>query len=257
MQANPNSEAVRPTSVLIAVENPILGAGLEAILESSEDCRPAGTASSITEVREAVARLQPEVVLLDIALRRQDESLIPELAAEYPETRAIVLVDHSEEECALRYFLSDGGKTRLTDAAIDMLDDCCLVSLRASAWGCVSNSAEPDRILAAIRTVASNEISAAPWLTAVLPEGDRRSRQHGPASERPVTARELEVISLVAEGHTNKQIAERLGIREQTVKNHLVQIGQKLGVSSRLEIGLAAVKHNLITRRPSDRENAT
>lgn len=253
----PHSEEIDGTTVLVAVENPILGAGLEAILDASDDCRPAGRASSVEEVRDAVARLRPDVVLLDIALRRRDESLVPELAAEYPETRTVVLVDHSEEECALRYFLSDGGKTRLTDAAIDMLDDCCLVSLRASAWGCVSNSAEPEKILAAIRTVASDEIAAAPWLTAVLPQGDRRSRQPKPPSEQPVTARELEVISLVAEGLSNKQVAEQLGIREQTVKNHLVQISKKLGVNSRLEIGLAAVRHNLSIRQSSEPEDAS
>ena len=72
-----------------------------------------------------------------------------------------------------------------------------------------------------------------------------------------MTARELEVISLVAEGLSNKQVAERLGIREQTVKNYLVQISKKLGVKSRLEIGLAAVKHNLVIRKSSRREDAS
>ena len=257
MHVIPDSETLDTATVLVAVENPILRAGLEAILEDSDDCSPAGMASTVEEVRDAVERLQPDVVLLDIALRKQDESLVPELATAHPETRTLVLVDHSEEECALRHFLSAGGKTRLTDAALDILDDCCLVSLRASAWGCVSNSAEPEKILAAIRTVASEEIAAAPWLTAVLPQGDRRSRQHKPAAEQPVTARELEVISLVAEGLSNKQVAERLGIREQTVKNYLVQISKKLGVKSRLEIGLAAVKHNLVIRKSSGREDAS
>ena len=72
-----------------------------------------------------------------------------------------------------------------------------------------------------------------------------------------MTARELEVISLVAEGLSNKQVAKQLDIQEQTVKNYLVQISKKLGVNSRLEIGLAAVKHNLAIRRPSRREDAS
>lgn len=117
--------------------------------------------------------------------------------------------------------------------------------------------AEPEKILAAIRTVASEEIAVAPWLTAVLPQGDRRSRQHKLATEQAVTARELEVMPLVAEGLSNKQVSERLGIREQTVKKYLVQISKKRGVNSRLEIGLAAVKHNLAIRRPSGRADAS
>ena len=58
-----------------------------------------------------------------------------------------MLVDHSEEQCVLRYFLSDGGKAGLSDEALDILDDCCLVSLRASARGCLSSDSDPERIL--------------------------------------------------------------------------------------------------------------
>lgn len=111
------------------------------------------------------------------------------------------------------------------------------------------SSSEPERILKAIRAVTSGEIAAAPWLAAVLNQESGRSRRPRPAGDQPVTARELEVISLVAEGLSNKEVARRLGIREQTVKNHLVQISKKLGVSSRLEIGLEAVRHHVAVRR--------
>jgi DNA-binding NarL/FixJ family response regulator len=241
---------------LVAAENPILRVGLETILEDAEDCRPVGSVSTVQEVRDEVARLRPDVVLLDTALRREDESLVPELAQEYPRTRTLMLVDHSEEECALRYFLSGSGKARLSGEALEILDDCCLVSLRASAWGCVPSSAEPERILKAIRAVTSGEIAAAPWLAAVLNQESGRSRRPRPAGDQPVTARELEVISLVAEGLSNKEVASRLGIREQTVKNHLVQISKKLGVSSRLEIGLEAVRHHVAVRRRSEPDDA-
>lgn len=97
--------------------------------------------------------------------------------------------------------------------------------------------------------MTSGEIAAAPWLAAVLNQESGRSRRPRPAGDQPVTARELEVISLVAEGLSNKEVARRLGIREQTVKNHLVQISKKLGVSSRLEIGLEAVRHHVAVRR--------
>lgn len=123
----PHSETLCLNTVLVAAENPILRVGLETILEDAEDCRPVGRASTVQEVRDQVARLRPDVVLLDIALRRKDEFLVPELAKEYPRTRTLMLVDHSEEECALRYFLSGSGKARLSGEALEILDDCCLV----------------------------------------------------------------------------------------------------------------------------------
>ncbi len=77
--------------------------------------------------------------------------------------------------------------------------------------------------------------------------------QYDPTSSdtRPITPRELQVISLVAKGLTNKEVADELGIQLQTVKNYLGRITVKLGISSRLEIGLYAVKHHLHMRPPS------
>ena len=254
MQETAGSEAHSSETVLVAVENPIMRAGLVAILAKAEGLRPVGNAATVEEVREGVAELSPDVLLLDIALRRADESLVPELAEAHPGTRTLVLNDHSEDQCALRYFLSEGGRTRLSAEAIEILDDCCLVSLRASAWGCLSSTADPDRIVKAIRTVAAGEIAAAPWLTGFLNHDRGRSRGPKPTERQPVTARELEVIAMVSEGHSNKEVARRLGIHEQTVKNHLTKITKKLGVSSRLEIGLEAVKRNLTLRRRSEPE---
>lgn len=242
-------------TVLVGVESPIQRAGLLVTLDEAEGVRPIGHAATIDEVREKVAELSPQVLLLDVAFRRADESLIPELAERHPGTRTLVLVDHSDDECALRYYLSEKGRVSLSAEAIEILDDCCLVSLRGSAWGCVSNDSEPDRIVEAIRTVAAGHITAAPWLGYL-----RRNRLKSPRSRlpdrQPVTARELEVIALVAEGLSNKEAAARLGLREQTVKNHLTRIAAKLGAKGRLQIGLEAVKRNLAVRRRSERAAA-
>jgi DNA-binding NarL/FixJ family response regulator len=201
----------------------------------------------VDAVRDAVSRLSPDVVLLDVEFRRSDESLIPELSRKHPASRVIVLVDHGEDECALRSLLA-ASRGRLSQDAVALLDDCCLVSLRSSALGCLPKGSDPERVLAAVRTVVSGEIVAAPWL-AVAVQADQRDKTVPVWSrEQPITGRELEVIAAVAEGLSNKDVAERLGIKEQTVKNHLGRIMRKLGLNSRLEIGLFAARHRVAVR---------
>lgn len=251
MRETADSDAHGTDTVLVGVENPIQRAGLLTTLDETPGIRPVGDAASVDEVREKVAELSPSVLLLDVAFRRADESLIPELAEAHPGTRTLVLVDHSDDQCALRYFLAERGRVTLSPEAVEILDDCCLVSLHASAWGCVSSDSEPDRIVKAIRVVASGRVAAAPWL-GYLERARRKGRGRLRKDQQPVTARELEIISLVAEGHTNREVARRLGLQEQTVKNHLTKIARKLGVKGRLEIGMEAAKHNLAVRRRSE-----
>jgi len=96
--------------------------------------------------------------------------------------------------------------------------------------------------LAAVRAVYRGEIAAAPWLTTVAASLAGGNDDHG---NSPISARELEVMALLAEGKSNKQIARHMDIREQTVKNHVGHLMEKLGVTSRLEAGLLAAKHHV------------
>lgn len=233
-------------TVLIAVSDPIVRTGVASILGDTEDLQAVGEVGSVEAVRDAVARLNPDVVVLDVAFRRCDPALVPELARISPACNVLVLVDHAGEDCPLRGLVARG-QARLSNAALDALDECCLVSLRSGARGCLPKAAERDQVLAAVRTVAGGEIAAAPWLAAMLPGDRQRRRRGGPSELGPLTARELEVTALIAQGLSNKDVARRLGIGVQTVKNHLERIKQKLGVESRLRIGLFAVKHHLTT----------
>ena len=164
----------------------------------------------------------------------------------YPDLKVLVFVEHSDEECSVRSLLADPQGARFSEDALEHLDECCLTSLRSAAKGCVARTADPARLIHAVRTVADGEIAAAPWLTAILTPG---SSAPGPDAPAPISARELEVIGLVADGKGNKEIARQLGIREQTVKNHLASIMTKLGVKSRLEVGVQAVKQNLSAQK--------
>jgi DNA-binding NarL/FixJ family response regulator len=228
--------------VVIALEELLLQMGIKAALDASDDCRAVGTVGNVNHVDQEVRRMGPNVLLLDVHFQRRDRDLIPRLVRNHPGLKVLVLVDHSDEECSIRALLADPAGFRFSEEALEHLDECCLTSLRSSARGCVPRTIDPPHLLHAIRTIAGGEIAAAPWLSALVSGGGSSVRIGGPA---PISARELEVIALVADGKGNKEIARALGIREQTVKNHLASIMTKLGVKSRLEVGLHAVRKNL------------
>lgn len=227
--------------VVVAVADPISATGLRTILDGAPDVGRVTEVDSLAGVREAVERHRPRLVLLDVAYRRQDPELIPGIVRDSPGIRVLVFVDHSPEECVIREMLALGGRTKLAPDALTKLDDCCLTSLKQQASGCVGRGSTPEAVLEAVRTVARGEIAAAPWLSGVV------HTLQDPAGEalKPISARELDVMSLLADGLNNKQIARELDIREQTVKNHVTRLMEKLGVHSRLEVGLLAARHRV------------
>ena len=232
------------TRVLIAIAEPIMEAGLQRIIDEAPDLEVVGTLPSVDGLRERATETSADVVVLDVVFRRQDPTLVPDLAA--AGARVLVFVDHSAEECSLRMALGEDGRAGLSDEAMATLDECCLMSLRHSAAGCLARGATPDTVARSLRTVADGEIAAAPWLTALAAAGTAAFAGARPGNGlRPITARELEVMALVAEGLSNKAIARRLDLKEQTVKNHLAHMMEKLGLRSRLDVGMFAFKHNV------------
>ncbi len=229
--------------VVVAVEDPLVRLGIKAVLDGAEDCRTVALPEDLDDLRDVMAETDPDVLVLDVKHRRADASLLGDLADRNPSCKVLVHVDHSSLECALRHLLEMGGRAHLSDAAVRRLDECCLTSLRVGAQGCLPKAIEPETLLRSVRSVAAGEVVAAPWLTAVA-RMSAGSSMSDPA-KRAITPRELEVIALLAKGLGNKQIARRLGIREQTVKNHVTRAMEKLGVTSRLEVGLMASRMNL------------
>jgi DNA-binding NarL/FixJ family response regulator len=228
--------------VLIAVSDPIAELGLRAVLDDADDTRAALFDPDAGDIPTAVAEHEPNVLLLDVKHRRADAGLIPGLCADHPNLHVLVLVDHSADECGIRHLLSVGGRAKLAPEALARVDDCCLTSLRQMALGCLAAGSTPESVLSAVRAVSRGEIAAAPWLTTVAASLAGGTDEQGHA---PISARELEVMALLAEGLSNKQIARQMEIREQTVKNHVGHLMEKLGVASRLEAGLLAAKQHL------------
>jgi len=246
----PSRPALR---VMLAVELPLLRAGVRALIDAEDDLEVVGSASAADEVLPAVSRLLPDLVLLDTNYHRTDLALIDRIHAAAPQARVLVLVNHSDEECVIRSMLSRPDAVKLSGAALDRLNECCLLALRSSARGCVPKTAGEERLLGAIRAVASGEIAAGPWLDALM----QAQAVSGPAFTRDgpnrISGRELEIITLVARGFENKEIAQHLGIREQTVKNHLGRVMRKVGVRNRQELAVFAVRQHFVTEAPRAR----
>lgn len=236
----PHPAAVR---VLVAVRDPIASMGLRAVLGDADGVTCLPVPDGLGTLREAVAADPPDVLVLDVALRRADADLIPDLVRAHAETRILVYVDHAPEDCAIQHMLESGGRAGLSPEAVKRLDDCCLTSLRQQAHGCLGTGVDPDMVVRAVRGVAAGAVVAAPWLAALARTLARAAEPSGGPS--PISERELEIMTLLAEGLSNRQIAERLGVREQTVKNHVTRTMEKLGAQNRTEVGLFAARSRL------------
>lgn len=226
--------------VVVAVQDTFPRLGIQTALEDSGVARVAAALEGTERLFQVLDEHQPEVLVLDVRFRRDDPGLLPELARRHPSCRILVLVPHKANECALRHLLAAGGKAHLSPEAANRIDECCLTSLRGQARGCLPCEAGAHEVVQAVLEVAAGHVAAAPWLSAFAEVG------MGSAAEQPsITARELEVMALLAEGLGNKAIARKLGIREQTVKNHLARLMAKLGLTSRAQVGLVAARYHV------------
>jgi DNA-binding NarL/FixJ family response regulator len=238
----PDSPAGSPTRVLIALAMPFLRTGVRQVLSQAGDMQVIGEASELGQVVPVIERLAPDIVILDSDFHRAEPQLVKAIRDARPAIGVIVMVNHSDDECVIRSMLADPDGPQFSDEAIAKLSECCLMALRSSARGCVPKVAEPDRLVSAIRTVAAGGLAAGGWLGSMV----ERMSDSAPEAGR-VTGRELEIISLVARGLENKEIAAELEIAEQTVKNHLSRVMKKLGLRNRQEVAMFAVRVHLDT----------
>jgi DNA-binding NarL/FixJ family response regulator len=206
---------VSPIRVLLADDQPLFREGLHTLLSLQADLDVVGEAHNGAEAVRLAAELKPDVVLMDVQMPELDGvAATRRLHAELPACRVILLTTFDDDE-----YVFEG--------------------LRAGALGYLLKDAPSARLVDAIRAAARGESFLQPSVAAkVVAEFTRLS---GPAPERPtplaepLSERELEVLRLIAEGASNKDIAARLFLAEGTVKNHVTNILGKLAASGRLQ----------------------
>jgi len=213
--------------IVIADDHPIVRDGLKKLLLLEDDFEVVGEAGDGREVIDRVQELDPDVLLLDLRMPDLD-GLAALQAIQQTNKRTRVIVLTASED-----------KNEFVQA------------MKLGCSGIVLKQTAPDLIVKSIRKVNAGEI----WLdshttAAVMRQFSTGQESSGDASGKgrersPLSAREREIVALVAQGYKNKEMAEKMFISEQTVKNHLHNIFDKLGVSDRLELALYAIHRGL------------
>jgi DNA-binding NarL/FixJ family response regulator len=230
--------------IAIALHEPFVRLGVQTALGAESDFELTGVTGRIDEVWDLVETSEPGALLLDWALHRQDEEVMHRVVREKPSCRVLVMVDHTDEQCTLRALLG-GPKDKWPGRdLVEHAGECCLLALRDSARGCIPKSSDPQRLVTAIRAILAGEVWVGPGVAEFMLE----SLRGGPDRElgaKQLTQREVEVIGLVVDGLSNREIAERLRLGEQTVKNHVARIMSKMHVRNRVELALHAVRQKI------------
>jgi DNA-binding NarL/FixJ family response regulator len=203
--------------IVVVDDHPIVRQGLVATLEDEPDFEVVGSAGSAEDALALVARHRPDLILLDLELPGLSGiEAIPRLLEASPDTRILVFTAYDTDERVL-------------------------ATIRAGAKGYLLKGAAVAEIAGAIRTVANGGTALAPAAAARLAEAVRAPRGTG-----PLTAREREVLRLIAQGLPGKQIAGALGISERTVKFHTAALIRKLGADNRAQAVAVAAQRGLL-----------
>jgi DNA-binding NarL/FixJ family response regulator len=211
-------------AVLIADDQALVRAGFRMILEAEDDFSVVGEAADGREAVDAVQRLRPDVVLMDVRM---------------PDLDGIA---------ATRELLAADGSTKVVMLTTFDLDEYVYGALRAGASGFLLKDVPPEQLVDGIRAVASGDALLSPSVTRRLIDEfvrrPRRRRDDGRLDE--LTPRELEVLQLVARGLSNAEIAAELVLGETTVKTHVAHVLTKLAVRDRVQAVVFAYEAGVV-----------
>jgi NarL family two-component system response regulator LiaR len=206
--------------ILIADDHAIVREGLRALIGTKPDMELVGEAADGVEAVLKARSLQPDVILLDLVMPRKDGiEAIGEIKRENPKARILVLTSFAEDEKVFP-------------------------AIQSGALGYLLKDSSPQELLQAIREVYRGESSLHPAIARKLIRELNRPSDL-PATEEPLTEREVEVLILVARGLSNQEIAERLVVSERTVRTHVSNILGKLHLANRTQAALYAVREGL------------
>ncbi|MBI5627746.1 MAG: response regulator transcription factor [Candidatus Rokubacteria bacterium] len=208
--------------ILLADDHAVLRAGLRALLGREPDMEVVGEAASGSEALRKVEELQPDVVLMDISMQGIGGlEATAQIKQKCPRARVLILTMHEDR----RYLLP---------------------ALRAGAAGYVVKRAADVELIGAIRAIQRGEAFLHPSMAKFLVEEYRAEKATGPTEGQALSDREGEVLRLIAEGLSYKEMAERLGISVKTVETYRERIKEKLNLHSRAEIVRYALERGLL-----------
>jgi DNA-binding NarL/FixJ family response regulator len=215
----------RKTRILIADDHTIFRDGLRRLLESEPEFQVAGEAGDGVEALQLAHQLKPDILLLDLAMPRMPGlETLRELSSQGTPVRTILLTAAIE-------------KRQIIEA------------LQMGARGVIMKDAATTLLMKGIRTVMNGQFwvgreAVADMVTYLREKAAQQPPP--PAKAYGLTKRELEILSTIVSGLSNKEIAQKFSLSEDTVKHHLTNIFDKVGVSSRLELALFAINHRLV-----------
>jgi DNA-binding NarL/FixJ family response regulator len=227
-------EGKRKIRVMIADDHPIIREGLRKLINLEDDVEVVADACDGREVLEKIDDVKPDVLLLDLRMPNLDG------------LGALQTLQHTNNKVRVIILTASEDKNEFVQA------------MKLGCSGIVLKQTSSDLIVKSIRKVHSGEIWLDSHTTAAVMRqfatpgelglgGSSKGRERSPLSTR-----EREIVTLVAQGYKNKEMAEKMFISEQTVKNHLHNIFDKLGVSDRLELALYAI-HKGLHLNPNER----
>jgi DNA-binding NarL/FixJ family response regulator len=219
-----------PIRLVIVESRALLGVGIREVLDREPDIDVVAQVHSPDEAMPVIDAAAPDVVLVDVPPEAAGADAVRRMHQGAPGSALVVV----------------GGED--DDASI-------LDAMEVGATAHVAELAEPEELIATIRRVADgedplkDELAARPDLVERIVDGVRDTILADRQPTNPLTARELEILSLVGEGLRNRAIAERLGVSEQTVKNHLSSVMHKFGVPNRTQAVAYALRHGWLVLR--------
>ncbi len=215
--------------VIIADDHQVVREGLSAILNAREDIEVIAEAKNGLEAIEKARELKPDIILMDISMPKMNGvEATRRIKLEQPQIGIVVLTMYEEEE-----YIFD--------------------LIKAGVTGYMLKNSDSAQIIKAIRSTYQGESLIQPSVaTKILNKFSQLSNSKAPAQPKELTDRELQVIKLVADGKTNKEIANILQISEKTVKNHVRNIFQKMEVDDRTQAAIYALKKGYIQLDPQE-----
>ena len=218
----------RTIRIVIADDHPIFRDGLRRLLESEPNLQVVGEAADGRQAIDLVNQVTPDILLLDVAMPNLPGlETLRELSEAQNPVRVIILTASIERPQMLQALQLGAKGIVLKESATQVLMKSLVAVMDGSYW--VGKDSVPD-----LKELVLKDMP-------VLEE-------HSPGEKWGLTRREMQMVAAIVEGSSNRDIAQRFSVREDTVKHHLTSIFSKLGVTTRLELALFALEHKLVTK---------